>query len=277
MKIYAVYRCLYGEDFVQESIRSISDYVDKIFVFWTDKAWGYTTKCIYKGKEIIFPLKFDNVVDKIKSLDNEKVILYKQTHEMNPKSIPQGLYTTIINEHILPYWDKPDMFIIPEVDHVFCKDQIEHALNIMTFHELPIASARTRQVELWRSPFYRIDERFNRIGVVFWNMKYFDKLPYTKGNGEVNESVVLDAYVHNFGFAISYDTMFWKHMTALAFSSVIHDSIPDEDWFDRWVTWDFKTNNKDLEISKNYRHTITHAYPYNPINLPELIKEKYDL
>ena len=53
--IYAIYRCYYGEDFIQESIRSITDYVDKIFVFVDNTPWGSADECVYKGETIKFP------------------------------------------------------------------------------------------------------------------------------------------------------------------------------------------------------------------------------
>ena len=83
---YAIYRCLYGEDFVQESIKSIEPYVDKIFVFWTNKAWGNATECTYKGRLVRFPEKFDNIVEKVQLLNNSKIEIKPQTDDMNPQS-----------------------------------------------------------------------------------------------------------------------------------------------------------------------------------------------
>lgn len=269
----AVYRCMYGEDFVQESIRSIIHNVDKVFIFWTNKPWGNATGCIYKGKEVIFPDKFDNILEKINKLNNPKIELVEQTKDMNERSIPQNLYTTIINNFIIPKIGKPQLIIIPEVDHVFKYDQIDGAIK--DFIDSGLTTAKTRQVELWRYPNYRIAERPNRIGVVFWNMKHINGLIRTGGNGEIESMPVVNKFVHNLGFAVSEKVMYWKHMTALGFSKTIHDSIPSEDWFDMWLNWDYITNNKDLEISKNYRHTISHAYPYNIDELPELIKHKF--
>ena len=86
----------------------------------------------------------------------------------------------------------------------------------------------------------------------------------------------LKSRVHNCGFAISKETMYWKHMTALGFSQKIGDTPPRESWYeDTWLSWDYKTNNADLEISEGYSHTISHAFPYDKHCLPEEIKEKY--
>ena len=51
MKIYVVYRCLYGEDFIEESIRSIEPYAEKIFVFWADKPLANVKEANYMGKK----------------------------------------------------------------------------------------------------------------------------------------------------------------------------------------------------------------------------------
>lgn len=271
----AVYRCMYGEDFVQESIKSIIDHVDKVFVFWTNKPWGHINSCIYKGEEVIFPERFDNILDKIQELNDPRIELVEQTMGMNPRSVPQNLYTTIINGFIIPNIGKPRLIIIPEVDHVFKSDQIDGAIK--EFIDSGLTTAKTRQVELWRSPGYRIAERPGRIGVVFWNMTDIDGLFRTGGNGEIGSIPIINKFVHNLGFAVSEKVMYWKHMTALGFSKIICDSIPAEDWLDMWTNWDYETNNKDLEISKNYRSTISHAFPYDPAELPELIREKYKL
>lgn len=58
---YALYRVLYGEDFIQDSILSIIDHVDKIFVFWDDRPWGDVKEAKYKGNIVKIPSKIDNV------------------------------------------------------------------------------------------------------------------------------------------------------------------------------------------------------------------------
>lgn len=59
---YAVFRILYGEDFLMDSVLSIIEYVDKIFIFWDDRPWGGVRSAQYKGKVIPIPSKIDNVV-----------------------------------------------------------------------------------------------------------------------------------------------------------------------------------------------------------------------
>lgn len=275
MKIYAVYRCLYGEDFVKESILSISDYVDKIFIFWTNIPWGNVTECTYKGEVVKFPERFDNILKKINELKNPKIILIQQVPEMNYLNVPWNLYTTIINKWVIMDYERPDIVVIPEVDHVFRSDQAKMAFE--EFISSNLVSAKTRQVELWKTPLYRIPERPKRIGVVFWNLKLIDRLPVTLGNGEDHSTRAMNSFVHNLGFVVSKKVMYWKHMTAIAFSEKIRDSIPDENWLDRWLTWNYKKNNRDLEVSINYKSNIPYAYPYDKNELPELIRQKYNL
>jgi hypothetical protein len=67
--------------------------------------------------------------------------------------------------------------------------------------------------------------------------------------------------------------MYWKHMTAIGFSQKIGDDLPNEDWYeDKWLNWNFETNNQNLEISKGHEHLIPRALKYDRNELPELLK-----
>ncbi len=122
--IYAVYRCLYGEDFVQESIMSINDAVDKIFVFWDNTPWGDVTECVYKGQTVKFPKKFDKVVEKIKELNNPKIELIYDHQDTADNQL-----THFVNDIILPKYEKPSIILSLKVDHVFRSDQIKKAIE----------------------------------------------------------------------------------------------------------------------------------------------------
>lgn len=267
---YALYRCLYGEDFIQESIKSIRDHVDRVFVFWTDKAWGNTDRVTYKGEEILFPKKFDNIIEKIKELGDPKVeLVYAHTDS------PFNQFTHFVNDILLKNYDRPDILIIPEVDHVFRKDQIERA--IATFESNPIHCATMQQIELWKTPKFAVPPRF-RIGTMFWNLKIVDKLPETGAQANIGQvPIIINTFVHNMGFCASPEVMRWKHLTAIAFSTIIGDAPPNEDWLDKWNLWSEDNQLKNLEISKGAEHTIPMAIPYDIEQLPEQIKEKYSL
>lgn len=264
--VYAVYRCLYGEDFIQQSIKSIDPFVDKIFIFWDDKPWADVTQCVYKGEVVKFPQKFDNILDKIKELNNPKIeLIYDHVYN----NINQ--FTHFVNDIILPDYKKPKEIMIVEVDHVFRKDQIEQSFK--EFRGRKLINASTRQVEIWKHFNFRIPERKYRTGVVFWNLENSNKFPKTKRQAEAPGMERLNSFVHNFGFAVSEKAMYWKHLTAIGFSQGIGDTVPNENWYEnKWLNWNFETNNKNLEISKGKEHLIPKAIKYNIEELPELMK-----
>jgi hypothetical protein len=263
-KTIAIYRCLYGADFIQQSIKSIIDYVDKIFIFWDDIPWGNVKEVTYKGARIFFPKRFDDILDKIRDINTDKIELIYDHVENNINQ-----FSHLVNDIIIPDYDKPEDIIIIEVDQVFRKNEIENALH--EFRNSNWRVAKTRQIELWRSIDFRIPERPKRTGVVFWNMDGIDKLPDTFRQGEPTDYwlnllhgiYTLDAFVHNLGFCVSEQAMFWKHLLALGFSQKIGDTQPNENWFeDKWLTWDFADNNENLEISRGYESDIPYALRY---------------
>jgi len=266
--IYAIYRCLYGEDFIQESIDSIIDYVDKVFIFWDDTPWGDINHCIYKGERVYFPKTFDNIIDKIKELNNEKIVFIYDHRKNNLNQ-----FTYLVNEHILPNYNRPDEIMVIEVDHVFSKEQLEKTLRI--FRSNNIRHCHTLQIEVWKGFKHRVPLRRGRYGVVLWNMKDLKRLPETKRQGNASGMEWIDSYVYNLGFAVSEKAMFWKHMTAIGFSQIIGDSPPNESWYDdKWLSWNYETNNTNLEISKGYESAISRVVEYDWKNLPKSIKQK---
>lgn len=272
--IYAVYRALYGEDFIQESILSIIDKVDIIFFFWCDKPLANVSSCIYKGEKIDFPKKIDNIYDKVlylKTLYGEKIQIIYDYVENNDNQ-----FTHLVNNLILPFYPKPDYVLFIEHDHVFRKDQFDLALQTIednkTFHAIG-----TRQVELWRTPLYRIPEREGRLSCVFWNLKILEKIPPTGKHANISGIGFMNAYVHNMGFCMSEKNMYWKHLLSIGFSQAIKDSEPNELWYDKWKNWSLSSGNKDLEISKGFESSIPYAYLYEVNELPELIIKKFKL
>jgi 2-polyprenyl-3-methyl-5-hydroxy-6-metoxy-1,4-benzoquinol methylase len=244
---------------------SISDVVDKIFIFWDDTPWGNITECEYKRKTVKFPKKFDNIIDKINELDNSKVELIYD-HMFNNI----GQFTHFVNNIILPNYEKPSEIMIVEVDHVFRKDQLRKSLE--EFKQNDYICASTRQIEMWKYLNYKISER-QRRGVMFWNMKKIKKLPQTRRQGDTKDMKWLSTYVHNCGFAVSEKVMYWKHLTAIGFSKKIGDSLPNENWLEnKWLRWHHTKNNKNLEISKGKESSIPFAVEYDTAELPEMLK-----
>lgn len=269
---YGCMRILYGEDFVQESILSILDHVEKVFVFWTHIPFGDVTHVEYEGKIIQFPKKFDNVLEKIQALKNTKIILIEDHRKFN-----DGQFTHLVNDIILPNYVKPEEILFIEPDHVFRRDQLQQALT--EFRQLNCMCASTRQVELWRTPFFAVPERHGRMASMLWNLRNIKTIPLTgkHANYPVGKSVpFLKSFVHNFGFCVSEHAMYWKHLTTIAFSTIIKDTPPRLDWYEKiWKNWDVVTNNTNLEISVGYEHHLPFAFPYDWRELPELIQKRY--
>jgi hypothetical protein len=253
--IYAIYRGLYGEDFVEASVNSITDAVDHIFFCLDYLPWG----------------DVDGYEDRVRGLaiSNPKVsILYD--HAFN--NISQ--FTRLVNERILPYCKKPDTIMVIESDQVFRADQFRWALA--EFHESGADCAMTRQVEVWKGFKHAVPERPNRTGVVFWDMRSRDGLPPTMRQAEPAVSGLrvcrTKAFVHNLGFAISPELMFWKHMIALGMSQKIGDSRPNEMWYENvWLPWTPEMRN--LEISLGHETDIPIVFPYPEEELPEEIRK----
>ena len=109
---YAIYRVLYGEDFIQDSILSIIDYCDKIFVFWDDVPWGDVKQAKYKGNIIPIPKLIDRVVDSVKELAIKfpnKIVIEFDHSDVNVNQV-----THLVNDHILHSYGKPDLLIFME-------------------------------------------------------------------------------------------------------------------------------------------------------------------
>jgi hypothetical protein len=72
--------------------------------------------------------------------------------------------------------------------------------------------------------------------------------------------------------------MYWKHLTALAFSRIVGDSLPNESWYEeKWLNWNPITNNRNLEISLGYEWTIPSAIPCPTHLIPLSVWNKFHL
>lgn len=291
--VYAVYRVLYGEDFIKESIKSLCFNADKIFICIADKPFGNTTGVNYKGQWISWPEKFDNVRTKIQELidEDEALPVFPKPPKLNFKdriviiddycASPKNQLTHIVNDLILPNYPHPDMIIMMEPDHVFSESGARDAL-CFEMEETPdsVRCATLDQIEYWKTPHWRIPNRPNRMGPIIHRLSPGEKLCETGFNGAPVKGGVTRLYetVHNMGFCASPEVMYWKHLTALAFSKVIGDSVPNESWYEeKWLKWHPLLNNKNLEISLGYEWAIPYAYEQDTSDVPELIREKYEI
>lgn len=240
MKV-AFYRVLYGEDFINASIQSIIDEVDKVVIFLSDKPWGDPKQVTYLGQTIKFPPKFDNVEEQVALLNNPKIEIVK--HYLPTPANQHKL----LMEELTHMYGKIDLFIAIEPDMVHTKGIIEHDTDFYCLS----------QIEFWKTYDYRIPQR-GRPGPI-----YYKKIPeHTRFNGVPNQAIDMiqpEDNVYNLGFACSTKTMINKHLTALAFSRLIGDSVPNERWLkDVWMKWHMSMEN--LAISKNNPQAIPRAY-----------------
>ena len=268
LKIYTVYRCLYGEDFIKESIKSVADFSDKIFVFWTNKPLGGVTEVKYKDEIIKFPRKIDNIIDVIEDIGDSRISLVYDHVDNNDNQ-----FTHLVNDIILPNYPRPDIIVFLEPDMVYKKENFLKCLD--DFEKSNLVSASAKQIELWRRYDYRIPERF-RPSSTWWNLNKTEVIPLTGKSANVSDLSYLNGHVHNFGFCIKDINMYWKHLLAIAFSKKIGDSAPNENWYDgKWLSWDFEKNNVNLEISLGFESCIPCSFPYDIKDLPETVLDNH--
>ena len=58
---WAIYRIHYGIDFIKDSINSIINDVDRIFIFYSEKLWVETDYINYINQKISFPKNPENI------------------------------------------------------------------------------------------------------------------------------------------------------------------------------------------------------------------------
>jgi hypothetical protein len=166
------------------------------------------------------------------------------------------------------------MILFLEVDHIFRSDQIRKAVD--EFVEEDYVFATTDQIEVWKGLKHKLEARPNKVGAIFCSLSKLDKMPATLKHGGILVMPKLSAYVHNFGFALSDKVMYWKHLLSIAAPQKFGDTVSDENWYEeKWLRWDYESNNEDLGISEQGKNLK--AVPYDFNELPEIIKEKYSV
>lgn len=260
----AIYRVLYGEDYIAESIQSILPIVDRVVVAKAERPWGSSSGVAWKGEWVPWPEKFDETRERVAGLKDPRV---EVIDDYWPE--PKNQHQHLVNDIVLPKYNADEVIFI-EPDHVFT--DAERKLAIDEWLDCGHRQATTRMIELWRTPDWRIAER-HRPSVIFQNIGR-RPMRETSGDGGQNgvSSMWLKAQVHNFGFAMSARTTYWKHLTATAFADEIRDAPPDPKWLeDKWLNWTPET--RDLEISLGGQHTIPFAVRYDralaPLNAVE--------
>ncbi len=262
--IWAIYRIHYGIEFLKQSISSIINDVDEVFIFYSLDPWVKADEVNYRGKTIKFPQNPEKVESFLKkNLNNKKIFL--QNYEC---STPLNQFGKLFNKACNIKKIKPNYVLFMEPDMIFGDNQLKK-LRLELKIKFWIRSIIARQIEIWKYDIskptnitYRIPLRKKRIGPALWKINNHE-IETQFGGGALKSKNNYSSFVKilNMGFSLNKNTMLYKHLTAIVFSKIIGDSEPDENWYeDKWLNW--KKDTKNLEISKGAQHLIKGASRY---------------
>jgi len=251
MKIYAIYRMYYGEDFIRPSILSVLPFVDKVFIFRAFKPFGHVTHFL-DGTKI--PRVLDKCDGEVADIKRDAVAV-NVIYDDKCSGKPDNQFTNLYNIYIAPNYEPPDAVLIMEPDMVWPKGELAEFIMDLKIHD--IGSLNANQVEFWHNNKWRIPKR-KRWSAILHRLS-LDRMVPTGKSGETMMTPQSSATVHNFGFCLKPRNMMLKVEIAKAYGQKI-DAEPYENWYKEvWYDWHPKTNNKNLEISKRYRNYIPYA------------------
>ena len=243
----AIYRIHYGLEYLEQSINSILEDVDHVFVFHSTKPWSKRGEVTYLGETFPLPQLEEDVQQFCADKFNSKVKYIQQEFDTS-----EGQWTTMYN-HVAEHYGEAHQTLMMDPDMVFAPGDAKKLFD----HDC--AFVNVTQIELWKGMNNRIPQR-QRIGPTIWNVPPVYTGKGTEQDNNLNVHPTIQCY--NFGFCMSPKIMFYKHLVALMGSADIGDSIPAERWFiDKWTNWEPET--QDLEISANHAATIKQIEPYN--------------
>lgn len=243
----ALYRIHYGFEFIYDSIYSVYDWADRIVVVYSMEPWYKEPTIQFQGKEIAIEHP-ENMSLHLKALSQiPKVELFCKEFDG-----PVNQWGTLVNEY------SDDLVLTVECDHVFPKPEQLFEVE----KELEDFIVFTNHCEYWKNKFWRVAPRPHRPGPVLLrnpvNIKTLHSNVPGGDRSGTPQQYSSTVEVDNYGFCYRTEVMFYKHILCCGFSERIKDSIPDPDWFDKWLNWTPETTN--LEISKNYTASIKRAY-----------------
>lgn len=265
MNVYAIYRMYYGEDFIEESIESIIDHVDKVFIFAPKNSFGN----IHKGR-------VDNSLRIVKAMPlrqkspNKIVIIENSQYDHTPRN----QFTNLYNTYIYNIYPAPDVVMCIEPDMVWRAKEIHDFYT--DFSVLGVGSMNSDQVEFWHNDSWILPPR-DRFACILHRL-YDDKMAQTGLSGNIGSKMNRSrAKVDNYGFCLSPENMKMKFDLGLAYSKFIGDSVPNPDWYEyKWLKWHPDYNNENLEISKGYEHHIPYVGRSNLERNIHLIDHKWN-
>ena len=283
MKTIAIYRLLYGSDFIGESLASIYDHVDAIYCCVGHDAFGGRRITSYFGHDVYLPHDIDGLTDAIAA--------WKRTNDPHNKvhildnpyaTLLKGQLQRIVNDLLLPREPDATHIFMVECDEVWHEDAIRELFQLVAADTVTDEFMAEPHL-FWRSYKY-VSTRTNPYAVIR-ALKGKKEIGLT-GHALMSESAngKLDIKrrntnirVHNFGFASAARTIFWKHITALSIGRDLNlDSAPREEWFEQvWRPWNWHTNRReDLCPSKGYETVLPPAQEYPTDLLPAPMKRR---
>lgn len=280
MRVAVYPSVLYGFDWIQESLRSILPYVDRIYVVMQTRPWGATDGVLYQEQWVDWPDRFDNTRELVVEVQAGIRRQEEETSEVLPA-------IEIIEDVSFSPWDRwahgvnlvrkccsPDDVVTLDPDCVFSEEEAQKTFADWDAHP-EYVWAQPRQVELWKTPEWMVVRPRSMVAFCRGDLDLLSSEVRKARGGGAPHTHVLDGTVHNLGFACSDKTMYWKHLTSLAFSPVVGESLPNPDWYDqKWLAWTPETRN--LEPAARCEGSIPRAVPYSGPPVPGSVRRRFD-
>jgi hypothetical protein len=279
VRTVAIYRLLYGSDFIGESLASIYPHVEQILCFVGHEMFGGRRVIKYFGHDVYLPHDIDGLTDAINTWKDandkdDKVRVLPNPHA----TLLKGQLQAMINGEVIPQYD-PTHVLFVESDEVWHENTIETLFDVAQQTDADEIMAAACHL-FWRTYKY-CSTRTNPYAIMraLKGRRSIGLTGHALGSATNDVTRHTDARlkIHNFGFAASERTIFWKHMTALSFSRDVKlDSPPREEWFeDVWRPWNGVSNRRtDLCPSIGYEDAFPPAQDYAFEQLPRIMQQR---
>ena len=279
VRTVAIYRTLYGSDFLGESMAAVYPYCDEIACLISREMFGGRKTINYFGHDLYLPHDIDGVGTAIQNWKDQYDTDNKIRILDNPFATRlHGQMQATVNELIIPRFNPTHVFLV-EPDEVWHEDAVKALFEIARETDADEIMAAACHL-FWRSYKY-CSTRTNPFCLIR-NLKGKRSIGPTghalmSAGKDVKRHEDDRLKIHNFGYAASERTVFWKHIASLSFSRDLNlDSPPREEWFDEvWRPWNGVTNRRtDLCPSIGYEDAFPPARDFPSDGLPALIKER---
>ena len=127
--IWAIYRLHYGLDFLKQSVSSIINNVDKIFIFYSMNPWVKQDFVKYRNQEIKFPKNPEDIQNfLLNNFKNEKIII--KNYECDT---PLNQFGKLYDISCKISSSKPKYVLFMEPDMLFGENQLKNFKNRTRF------------------------------------------------------------------------------------------------------------------------------------------------